>query len=253
MNLYLYNKLNEKKAPIDFHIHLLPCQCDIVLSLGQACRPAYWLRKHNLRFFSSPLDWMMSYDLNVVIKLFKSRFKNFFLNKVENFERNLPHRYVQDIDTGMISMHSFPKNISIDDFYYIFIEKMKNRAERMLLTLEKSSDVIFIANRTFSKKDEVCIFLNEIGYFSSANITFININNIDSDNNTTSITRFSHKYMFIEYSFRDIHHDGSDPNNPAFWLGNALLWDEIMNSIFLTDKFAESYKNIVISEDEQLR
>jgi hypothetical protein len=71
---------------------------DIILSTGIACRTAYYLKKHGLRPFSNPLDWMMSYSLDATIHLYKSRFTDFF----EDFEKdekmalkhNSPYWYV---------------------------------------------------------------------------------------------------------------------------------------------------------------
>ena len=35
---------------------------DLFVSVGNACRPAHYLQKFNLRTFSSPFDWMMEYN-----------------------------------------------------------------------------------------------------------------------------------------------------------------------------------------------
>lgn len=55
-------------------------KADIILSLGSACHTAHHLRKNHLRLFSSPLDWMVSGDLDIIYDLFCNDFKDFFLN-----------------------------------------------------------------------------------------------------------------------------------------------------------------------------
>ena len=43
---------------------------NFILSLGEACRPADALNRNNLRYFSSPFDWMMNYDLDTIYNFF---------------------------------------------------------------------------------------------------------------------------------------------------------------------------------------
>ena len=42
---------------------------DFVVGLGEACRTAEALKINNLRYFSSPFDWMIIYRLDKVINL----------------------------------------------------------------------------------------------------------------------------------------------------------------------------------------
>lgn len=42
-----------------------------------SCAPAINLQRNSLRKFSMPLDWMVSYSLADVNRLYKNRFQNF--------------------------------------------------------------------------------------------------------------------------------------------------------------------------------
>lgn len=50
---------------------------DLIVSLGMSCAPAINMQRNNLRTFSMPLDWMISYSLTDVNRLYKNRFQNF--------------------------------------------------------------------------------------------------------------------------------------------------------------------------------
>lgn len=53
-------------------------EAQVFISLGNACRSAFWLKKYNLRKHSLPFDWMMGYSLQTVFKTIKIGFDNWF-------------------------------------------------------------------------------------------------------------------------------------------------------------------------------
>lgn len=88
---------------------------DVVLSVGSACRTAHHLRKNHLRLFSSPLDWMVSSDLDIIYDLFCNDFKDFFLNyevvkhskKGDKADEPI---HVKDVKYDILSIHHFFAN-----------------------------------------------------------------------------------------------------------------------------------------------
>ncbi|MBK1971298.1 DUF1796 family putative cysteine peptidase [Campylobacter sp. TTU_617] len=88
---------------------------DIILSLGSACRTAHHLRKNHLRSLSSPLDWMVSGDLDIIYDLFCNDFKDFFLNyevvkhsqKSNKVDEPI---HVKDTKYNILSIHHFFTN-----------------------------------------------------------------------------------------------------------------------------------------------
>lgn len=101
---------------------------DLIVSLGMSCAPAINLQRNSLRKFSMPLDWMVSYSLADVNRLYKYRFQNFMelinlqiLDETHFFlEDGLPvypngnknalvkSYFIQDTLYNIISVHDFP-------------------------------------------------------------------------------------------------------------------------------------------------
>ncbi|MDR3049862.1 MAG: papain-like cysteine peptidase [Elusimicrobiota bacterium] len=207
-----------------------------MISLGNACRPAYYLRENNLRIASNPLDWMMRYSLETVIHLFKTQFSDFFSNVWEDISKyeNNKRRYVIDLDTNMIDMHLFPKNLSLEQGKIRHHDIMKRRYERMHNAMLCSNRILFISNRNEPIEQFKNFLLSICGIYHKE-ITYINIRN--SEIESKSQIKFTKKLKFIEYSFRDIHKNGAQKNeNKDFWLGNVDKWNNIMQTIELSGK-----------------
>lgn len=101
---------------------------DLIVSLGMSCAPAINMQRNNLRTFSMPLDWMISYSLTDVNRLYKNRFQNFMeltnlqmLKETHFFlEDGVPaypngnknalvkSYFIQDTCYNIISVHDFP-------------------------------------------------------------------------------------------------------------------------------------------------
>jgi len=198
---------------------------DAIFSVGLTCRPAYYLQKHELRFYANPLDWMMSYSLDTVIHLYKTKFNDFFVDFVEDKQKT---DWFVDIKNNIISMHYDDVGGNNDAFR----GKMTKRFERINEKLIKSNKICFISNRN-EPVNNFYTFLKEMSAMYSGEITFINIrNNKKIDGIKYKNKKISKKLEFIEYEFNDVHPKGSDENvNPDFWLGNINLWDSIIEKI----------------------
>lgn len=100
---------------------------DVIISLGSWCGPSLNLRRHNLRRFSFPLDWVVSNSLPDVSRILKNRFVGFMdlknMKQVDGIASYLDDGDVVFSDEGgkqqkayfildtyynVISVHDFP-------------------------------------------------------------------------------------------------------------------------------------------------
>ncbi|WP_289658314.1 DUF1796 family putative cysteine peptidase [Flavobacterium panacagri] len=213
---------------------------DAIFSIGDACRPAHYLKNHDLRLCANPLDWMMHYSLETVIHLYQSKFTDFFTEFSEHQQNS---NWYLDVKNNITSIHY--KNIGDDNNSFNNI--MKKRFEKVNQKLLKANQICFISRRDESH-DDFFDFLKKMGNIYSGKITHINIrHNQEIDGITTPIKctkkKISEKLELIEYEFNDIHINGIDENrNPDFWLGNTHLWDEIITKIDIRRSFISYLK-----------
>lgn len=224
-NIYKKKHLNKNQKEYVF---------DIIFSVGNFCRPAYYLKKHELRLYANPLDWMMLYSLDTVVNLYDSKFNDFFVNFSIDEQRN--HRFL-DTKNNITSIHY--QDIGYDN--KAFNEKMKKRFTRVNKKLEKANKICFISQRNESQ-NILSDFLEKMGNIYSGEITLINIkHNEEIDGIILPIKcnkkKISERLELIEYEFNDIHPNGDDESNPDFWIGNFHLWDNIIRKITLKMSF----------------
>ncbi|MGX2971199.1 DUF1796 family putative cysteine peptidase [Helicobacter sp. T3_23-1059] len=151
-------------------------RADLFISVGSACRPAHYLQKFNLRKFSSPFDWMMAYKLEYIAYFLKNDGADFFakFEEIRKDESRYSHRFVQDTQTGMISMHDFSRDKSVEDYYPEFINKYKRRLANLKNALSNSKHIVFVGNRDNDLQD-FQVFLDEMQKIHTAKYTFINV------------------------------------------------------------------------------
>ncbi|MCI9846581.1 DUF1796 family putative cysteine peptidase [Flavobacterium pectinovorum] len=208
---------------------------DIIFSLGNSCRPAYYLRKHKLRIYANPLDWMMVYSLETVVNLYQSKFNDFFINFSEHKQKP---NWFTDVKNNITSVH-YPE-IKYDN--KTFNKRMKKRFNKVNQKLKKANKICFLSQRN-EKQTNFIDFLTKIGNLYSAEITLINIKHNEEIDGIILPVKYSTKKIsdqlkLIEYEFNDIHPNGNDCNtNSNFWIGNVNFWDEIVGKIHIKTKF----------------
>jgi hypothetical protein len=234
----VYRKLKtifyESKRDINYGFNRYTA--DIIISLGEACRPARYLRASKLRYVSSPLDWMMGYSLETVLYLLRTRFASFFQNiSVDKTKMEYSCRWVNDEDNKIISIHHFNWGKETEDELKLLRLKTKERYKYLNFAMKMSRKILFISNRDIDIKTAIH-FLKSIYKIYRKDITYINIINtnnlIEKETNEIKITR---KLKYIEIQFNDIHHKGNDrKTNKDFWLGNIYEWENLIKKINLT-------------------
>lgn len=150
----------------DMYVQDIKKPYDLIVSLGSSCAPAINLRRHNLRRFSMPLDWMVSYSLSDVNRLLKNKFQgfmelqnltlleetHFFLNDGvpvypgSNGGQPVKSYFIKDTFYNIISVHDFPiiPNQNWKTDYPSYKAKLNLRIERLLNELMNSKATLFI-------------------------------------------------------------------------------------------------------------
>ena len=118
---------------------------DCVIGFGNGCTIAGNLNRNNLRFFSTPFDWLLDYSLENVYSLLENKGKNFFRNYKFNSKYNKGKKLgVVDTETGMISEHDYskylPKQINDIFFKYKYVRLDIKRWQKKLMPKHCNSD-----------------------------------------------------------------------------------------------------------------
>ena len=161
-----------------YNFQTLPLEkikADVVLSLGSNCRVAHYLRKHHLRLWTSPLDWMLHTNLECAYELFKSGFKNFFTDcslegEIETSKAR-KKLIVKDNQTGMVSLHHFFSGENLEIQVQRIREQTFKRWEIMKHKLSNSQNIILIFTGV-AKLEELTSFLEKfcsLSFMSEAN------------------------------------------------------------------------------------
>lgn len=221
-------------------------EMDFILPLGNACRPARQLQAAGLRTFSTPLDWMMRYPLNLAVDLIARGFEGFFSSPEEDAEKGKGkgNRYVVDKATGMISMHGFSWKKSIEEELPAFYEKMLRRGQRLKNKILKSRRIGILMNRA-EKEETILAFAKKISdAFPQQRFYILNLRDdktLSGNQRSRRIIAETGSYSVCEIRLNDTHEDGDDPKkNPNFWLGNVPAWQEILKQEFSLKKDEDS-------------
>ena len=208
--------------------------CDFLLSIGKHCRPAIQLRNNDLRYFSSPLDWIGGYTLDILLKLYKNNFENFFYNyKIDYDKKAAPDSiWVEDTYYNIFDMHHFKNDIDINEYLPEYRSMMKKRADRLKNYFETSTDIVFVAERD-ENKEEMIDFLNAFSkIYPNLNIRLFNVRD---DRNMDFTTYKENKYFddgklsYVEYTLNDTNSDEETVS------GNNLVWKNVLSNYKLRE------------------
>ncbi|KRF18677.1 DUF1796 family putative cysteine peptidase [Paenibacillus sp. Soil787] len=146
-------------------MHLLEIKksYDVVVSLGCNCATAYHLKRHNLRRFSSPLDWMKSPTLSDVTRMLMNQFNGFMeienlclmgnaSHVVEGFENDevrpnhIATYEVKDVYYNINSYHDFiaVQNQDWSITYPAVKEKFNRRVNRFQEKIIQDNSILFV-------------------------------------------------------------------------------------------------------------
>lgn len=202
--------------------------CDFLLPIGIHCRPAMQLRANNLRFFSSPLDWMGYYPLDTIIHLHKTNYTDFFdeyeVDKDLDGAKGMLR--VTDTNNHILSIHFFRKDRDVDESQKELKTIMQRRADRLIEYLKNLNSIVLVAERT-ETKDEMINFLNSFSaIYPNLNIRLMNVihdETMDLVSYKEELIISDDKLSYIEYTFNDTK-DGRDVS-----IGNELVWGKVLS------------------------
>ena len=125
---------------------------DFIFSLGEACFSAGFLRKHKLREFSAPFDWMYGSTFENRVKMLINRFEGWlelkdliFSGQRENPE---PCDIYTNKKTNLVFNHDFALNTKLEDTFAEVKEKYDRRINRLLDYLNNADNKILIVYMT---------------------------------------------------------------------------------------------------------
>lgn len=204
---------------------------DVVLSVGQNCLPAIYLRNFSLRKEASLLDWLGRYSLESVLELFRKDFKDFFSEVEVLGQVNLKELDVKDVKNNVCSKHYFNSNqdiaIQAKEFNALSIKRWSRIKEK----IKRSQNIVFISfsNESFENCEN---FLKECAVlFGIEKIyRFIQIfNDVSKKEFELEIQSryFNDKMSIVRYI------GNNNFSNEERLVGNEFSWGEVMKNIVL--------------------
>lgn len=206
-----------------------------VFSVGEACRPANYLKKYGLRFQSSPLDWMFDYTLEIAAHLFETKFQDFFeeIEEIPNKFKDV-NRYVRDVKNGIMSIHHFNRFNSLKDEHIKFRSLMLERARKLDEIFRISNSIGFISNRKNESVEDIISFLKEFSdLYSDKFLVFFLVSDEKIEGITQSIVFEDKNSVIVKFSFSDVKPENEEFVDYAG--GNPYSWEKVANC-FKLDK-----------------
>ena len=120
---------------------------DFAFSLGEACSCTGLLRKLRLQYKSFPFDWLYGSTLLGRVRLLLSGI-NGWIDKEDLVSCESPDWHQQaiyeNVTTGIVFNHDFPKNVPLDDCYGEVYEKYKRRFARLYKCIMSSKSALIV-------------------------------------------------------------------------------------------------------------
>lgn len=212
---------------------------EFAISCGNACRPAHNLRLNGLRKFSSPLDWT-AYEPDVwFLPLTDVRR---VMRRWEEQEPRGKERSVTDTENGILILHDFSVERSVEEQMPEYRKKLERRSRRLREALARATTVGIAMSRP-DGDDVLARFLEKLSsMFPQAQFRAVNVRNRDQDGISWKLVGRGEKWILAEASFRD---DAYDPRYGGLaWKGNERLWSEALQAFFRADSelFIESFE-----------
>ena len=201
---------------------------DLALSIGAACPPAWHLRRHGLRAFSGPFDWVVIVSVPHTIKAIESKFSNYFARENLVVQKRHEHHYlVMDELNQCLSVHDFPLVEGDDperifDSYPEVIKKMQRRIDRFYERIARSKRTLFV--RFHATCEEARALSQCLDALTSGKFSLIVVNETPSETMIEEGWDIKNTYAAQLYQTPDMRWQGHDPH-----------WDHILSGIYLND------------------
>jgi len=212
---------------------------DIIYSLGADCGCAFYLKRHNLRSYSGPFDWLTGASFETRLNLILSDFED-FLNKdsikpliQDNHPTNLNYSLYQDINLGFYFYHDFSAELSFEDALSEVQKKYQRRIKRFYKKIQNSDRALLIWFSRYSPvSDELSkeLCAKVIEKFNNK-VDFLLIEK-DESKNLGEIEKIELLPNVVKYKLDTVILNGTDNET----LGNQIDCDKIFNQYELIIK-----------------
>jgi polysaccharide pyruvyl transferase WcaK-like protein len=219
---------DQKDAATSLRVNDLKKKYDAVIPLGGHCQPAYHLKRHRLRRFSLPLDWIYSHRITDLCRLLRERFHSFMeLSnlRVESLQGSQTCYIVNDLTCHCGSYHDFPVDPTNSDplvTYPQFRAKMDRRIRRLYETIERANSLLFI--RVNATRQEAIQLRATLRDLVSCPFDLVIVNQTD-------VTQLKE----VDWGISGVC-SVEMPFVKDYWPGDDKAWDQLLQGISLSDK-----------------
>ena len=124
---------------------------DIIYSIGHDCACSMYLKKHQLRVVSGPLDWLTSVPAHMRFNMILNDFVDFmniedfvFVEKNPNIVNDDKCDYYKNVRTGLYFYHDFASGIPLTQSFEDVAEKYRRRIERFYKNIREKRHVLLV-------------------------------------------------------------------------------------------------------------
>ena len=221
-------------------------KADCFIPIGEACRVAHQLRKHNIREASLPFDWVGGCSLNFILKTIKTGINDWFNEWIEDKSQGTKtNMYVYDTKNQFRSRHFFPLDTPVKDYMPIFKETFTRRYNKMINMIKSSKVVCFVCNNRPDSPIDFYNFIKEVQkLYPHKKYILLSVKHSNTENSITTINSDKNITIYHIKTY-DIHEKGNDKKtNGEFWKGNTKLWNKICARLSLNSTDKKSTENI---------
>lgn len=233
---------------------------DLVISLGEDCSCATYLRKFGLRKKSFPYDWLCGASFNTRVNLLLDNFKD-FLNK-EDFKINEKAQnntsgdkrntsYV-NLKNDFVFHHDFRADTPFDNMFPMVEEKYSRRISRMYNLIQTSQNVLFVFYNKSSKLDnsdyieaqkKLALKFSNTDKMQSGTKTYIYMLILENDDNADDVIKkecLGENVLKFTSNFNDWERD----RHKNRVMGNIQLCNKVFRQIKVKRTFFENIKTL---------
>ncbi|MBR6409433.1 MAG: hypothetical protein IKS23_04260 [Alphaproteobacteria bacterium] len=217
---------------------------DCFIPIGEACRVAYYMRKHQLRYCSLPFDWFGQCKLSFMIKSIVEGIDDWFSEyEVDPAKANKKCHYVYDTKNEFSAQHDFPLSETVEEHMPEFRKKYTRRLNRLIEILKRSNSICFVCNNRGGGAHDFYLFVKKIKeLFPNNTYKLLHVHHNDEEKEIAEY-KFDDEITIYNVEAYDIHKNGNNRSNPMFWIGNEDLWGEICNHLSLSDEVKRKLEN----------
>lgn len=204
------------------------CRYGTVISLGQNCSTATYMKRNGLRTFSAPFDWLDAgkANLEAYIDLIENDFAGFLsrdslVRRTEGELADGKHMYYDDIKLGVGVLHDFPINLSFDDAYLRVMVKYNRRIKRVYALASKSKHVLFVYSAITERlsRENIVAYAERLrAKFANRNVDLAVFQHVEGVGGLKEVEVLGRGIVLVEGYFH--------PASTTYW-GNKLLNDAV--------------------------